>query len=83
MQRVTRPEAPGTSKRVMSGKIDIEKANTEGCRLTLFRIPRGGKNYTIEDFIRIAGEDGVEFIRVSSIGTVSESLAESWMTIER
>jgi hypothetical protein len=46
----------------------------ECARVGLFGISRSGKNYTIDEFIRIARENGVEFIHMSPMDMIRERL---------
>ena len=55
----------------------IYKANEkEYLRIGLFGISRSGKNYTIDDFIEIAKENGIEFVHMSSMDMIRERLGD-------
>ncbi len=46
----------------------------QNCMIGLFGIPRSGKNYTIDDFLRIAEEHGCHFIHFSPMDEIRARL---------
>ncbi len=48
----------------------------EYTRIGLFGISRSGKNYTIDEFIKIAKENGVEFVHMSPMDMIRERLGD-------
>ncbi len=52
----------------------MSEGSTEYKRIGLFGISRSGKNYTIDDFIKLAGESGREFVHMSPMDMIRERL---------